>query len=61
LKVILDGIRTDGEMAKEVDFSKQRPAEFVFSRHVEEALAKIHADPDLQTGKVPARTEEMPI
>jgi hopanoid biosynthesis associated radical SAM protein HpnH len=43
LKVALRGVRTEGPMAKELDYSKQRPAEYVFSRHVEEALAKIHA------------------
>jgi hopanoid biosynthesis associated radical SAM protein HpnH len=43
LMVALRGIRTDGPLAKEVDFSKQRPAEYVFSRHVEDALAKIES------------------
>ncbi len=41
-KVAFYGIRTDGPFAKELDFSRQRPAEYVFSRHVEEALEKIH-------------------
>ncbi|MDD4616278.1 MAG: adenosyl-hopene transferase HpnH [Alphaproteobacteria bacterium] len=41
LKIALQGIRTEGPMAPELDFSKQRPAEFVFSRHVEDMLAKI--------------------
>jgi hopanoid biosynthesis associated radical SAM protein HpnH len=40
----LRGPRTEGPMAPELDFSKQRPAEYVFSRHVEEALAKIKAE-----------------
>jgi hopanoid biosynthesis associated radical SAM protein HpnH len=43
LKVALCGIKTEGPMAKELDFSNQRPAEYVFSRHVEDAVAKIHA------------------
>jgi hopanoid biosynthesis associated radical SAM protein HpnH len=43
LKLALTGIKTEGTFAKELDFSKQRPAEYVFSRHVEEALAKINA------------------
>src|SRR5690242_8652910 len=37
------GVKTDGPMAPEVDMSKQRPAEYVFSRHVQEKLAEIKA------------------
>ncbi|MFA5040407.1 MAG: adenosyl-hopene transferase HpnH [Bdellovibrionales bacterium] len=43
LKVALCGIKTNGPMARELDFTKQRPAENVFSRHVEDTLARIHA------------------
>jgi len=39
----LRGIKTEGAMAKDVDLSKQRSADYVFSKHVEEALGKIHA------------------
>jgi hopanoid biosynthesis associated radical SAM protein HpnH len=35
------GIRTEGEMAPEIVLDRQRPAEYVFSRHVEQALAEI--------------------
>jgi hopanoid biosynthesis associated radical SAM protein HpnH len=41
LKVSVSGIRTQGAMAPEIPLDKQRPAEFVFSRHVEEELASI--------------------
>ena len=34
--------RTEGPMAPEIPLDKQRPAEFVFSRHVEHELAAIH-------------------
>jgi len=34
----LRGVRTEGEMAPEIPLDRQRPAEFVFSRHVEEAM-----------------------
>jgi hopanoid biosynthesis associated radical SAM protein HpnH len=37
------GIRTEGMMAAEIPLDNQRPAEFVFSRHVETALARIRA------------------
>ena len=42
--VSLRGIKTEGAMAKDIDLSNQRPAEFVFSKHVQEALDKIHAE-----------------
>ncbi|HTN12949.1 MAG TPA: adenosyl-hopene transferase HpnH [Acetobacteraceae bacterium] len=41
LKVELRGIRTEGAMAPEIPLDRQRPAEFVFSRHVENAMAKL--------------------
>ena len=43
LGVALRGVRTDGPMAKDIPLDKQRPAEFVFSRHVERRLEKIRA------------------
>jgi hopanoid biosynthesis associated radical SAM protein HpnH len=41
LKVAVRGIRTEGPMAPEIPLDRQRPAEFVFSRHVEHKLAEI--------------------
>jgi hopanoid biosynthesis associated radical SAM protein HpnH len=37
----LRGVKTDGAMAPEIPLTNQRPAEFVFSRHVETKLAEI--------------------
>jgi hypothetical protein len=37
----LRGVRTEGEMAPEIPLDHQRPAEYVFSRHVEEATARL--------------------
>ena len=37
------GVRTDGAMAKDISLDSQRPAEFVFSGHVERKLAEIRA------------------
>ena len=42
LKVAMFGLRTAGPMAPEIALDKQRPAEFVFARHVEHELAAIH-------------------
>jgi hopanoid biosynthesis associated radical SAM protein HpnH len=41
LKVALRGIKTEGEMAPEISLENQRPAEYVFSRHVERELSAI--------------------
>jgi len=41
LAVALRGIRTNGPMAPEIPLHAQRPAEYVFSRHVERKLAEI--------------------
>ena len=34
---------TEGDFAPEIDLSKQRPAEYVFSRHVEKKMSEIRA------------------
>lgn len=41
--VALKGVKTDGPMAPEIPLANQRPAEFVFSRHVQQKLAEIDA------------------
>src|SRR5579859_4212763 len=43
--VALRGVRTSGPMAPEITLDRQRPAEFVFSRHVQEMIDRIHATP----------------
>jgi hypothetical protein len=37
----LRGIRTTGGMAPEISLEGQRPAEYVLSRHVEAAMARL--------------------
>ena len=39
--VALRGVRTGGEMAPEIVLDRQRPATYVFFRHVEEATARL--------------------
>jgi hopanoid biosynthesis associated radical SAM protein HpnH len=39
--VALAGVRTDGPMAPDIPLDGQRPAEYVFTRHVEEKLIQI--------------------
>ena len=41
LTVGLRGVRTDGAMAPEIALTRQRPARYVFSTHVEQKLAEI--------------------
>lgn len=41
LKVEMRGVRTTGDMAPEISLERQRPAEFVFSRHVQQAMDKL--------------------
>jgi hypothetical protein len=50
LKVAVAGIKTEGPMVPEIPLSGQRPAEYVFARHVQQKLAEIE--------KAEARTEK---
>jgi hopanoid biosynthesis associated radical SAM protein HpnH len=43
LAQIVRGIRTEGAMAEDIPLDNARPAEFVFSRHVETALTEIRS------------------
>ncbi len=43
LSVTLRGVKTDGPMAPDIPLDNQRPAEFVFSKQVEDRLAQIRA------------------
>ena len=43
MKVALGGIKTSGEFAPEIDLSRQRPAQNVFSTHVEQKLEEIRS------------------
>jgi hopanoid biosynthesis associated radical SAM protein HpnH len=41
LAVSLRGVRTDGAMAKDIPLDRARPAQYVFSQHVERKLSEI--------------------
>ncbi|HWA78766.1 MAG TPA: adenosyl-hopene transferase HpnH [Acetobacteraceae bacterium] len=47
LKVALRGPRTEGPMAPEIPLTNQRPADYVFSRHVEHAMENLAAGKSL--------------
>ncbi len=42
-KVAIFGIKTDGDFAPDISLANQRPAEYVFSAHVEEKLEEIRS------------------
>jgi hopanoid biosynthesis associated radical SAM protein HpnH len=42
MQVAKNGIRTDGPFAPDISLENQRPAEYVFSKHVQDKLAEIH-------------------
>ena len=44
LSVAVRGVRTDGPMTPDLSLDKQRPADFVFSRHVERKLEEIRLE-----------------
>ncbi len=47
VKMMLKGPKLDGPMAPEISLENQRPAEYVFSRHVQDAMRKVaHKKPD---------------
>ena len=37
----MQGIKTEGDMAPEIPLDRQRPAEYVFSRHVDQKVTEI--------------------
>jgi hopanoid biosynthesis associated radical SAM protein HpnH len=41
LWIAFKGVRTEGPMAPEISLDRQRPAQYVFTRHVEQMLGKI--------------------
>ena len=46
LATTLRGVKTEGEMAPEISLERQRPAQFVFSRHVEQKLRRDPGEQD---------------
>jgi hopanoid biosynthesis associated radical SAM protein HpnH len=45
-KLAIQGIRTEGPMAADIPLDHQRPAEYVFSSHVQKKLAELHTNKD---------------
>jgi hypothetical protein len=49
--VALRGHRTEGPMQPDIPLDRQRPAQYVFARHVEKMLDEIHAAKPSKAGK----------
>jgi hopanoid biosynthesis associated radical SAM protein HpnH len=54
LRVAIFGVRTHGPMAPEISLERQRPAQYVFSRHVEKMLSHI-GQPKIRAKETAAR------
>jgi hopanoid biosynthesis associated radical SAM protein HpnH len=54
LKLAFSGIKTEGPMAPEISLANQRPAQYVFSGHVEKKLTEIRASNPRAAKKVVA-------
>jgi hopanoid biosynthesis associated radical SAM protein HpnH len=52
-----NGVKTDGTMAADIDLSQQRPAEYVFSRHVQQKLTEIQEE----KARAKETTKEAPV
>ena len=57
LQAALHGPKTEGDMAPEIPLTNQRPAEYVFSRHVENRMTKIEEEAKAKNAAVSARSE----
>jgi hypothetical protein len=53
--VALRGVETTGPMAPEIDMSKQRPAQYIFSEQVQRKLSEIRRDEALAAQEKAAR------
>jgi hopanoid biosynthesis associated radical SAM protein HpnH len=54
LRVAMFGVKTEGAMAPEISLEQQRPAQYVFSRHVQKMLAHI-GEPKVRAKETAAR------
>jgi hopanoid biosynthesis associated radical SAM protein HpnH len=58
----LRGPRTEGEMAPEIPLEGQRPAEFVFSRHVQQTMSEMaHEPPPKRRSAKHGETAALPV
>jgi hypothetical protein len=58
MAVSLRGVRTQGKMAPEISLANQRPADYVFSKHVAIKLEEIGRAQPKKAKPAPAATAE---
>ena len=56
--LMLRGVKTEGPMAPDIDLSNQRPAEYMFSAHVQQKMSEIHAAKTAKAGAQQATAAE---
>jgi len=61
LWVALRGIKTKGDMAPEISFENQRPADYVFEQQVEEQMATIEAQEDASKKRRKVRLKDQQV
>ena len=44
IKISINGPKTDGQMAREIDLSNSRDPDFVFDTHVKDMMERIHSE-----------------
>ena len=59
LKVALFGVNTKGDFAPDISLANQRPANYVFSKHVENTMARIKAEKEAAKVAEEAKAVEM--
>ena len=60
LAIALRGIKTEGEMAPEIDMSQQRPAQYVFDSNVQLTLSQMRANEAREKAAKTAQTSTQP-
>jgi hypothetical protein len=56
--LLVRGIKTEGPMTQDIDLSNQRPAEYMFSSHVQQKMSEIHAAKAAKTSAQQATAAE---
>jgi hypothetical protein len=56
--VALRGVKTTGPMAPEIDLTKQRPAQYIFSEQVQKKLSDIRRDEALAAQQKAAAAQQ---
>jgi hypothetical protein len=56
MSCLIEGVKTEGPMAPEIDMSKQRPAQYVFDSNVQVTLSQMRANEAREKAAKAAKT-----